>query len=57
MGLATHRHDSVSASIARLFEKPDRLNALSLWGALDEGERAAAAHDALERGDLHHRLG
>ena len=56
MGLVTHRHDSVSASIARLLEKPDRLNALSLWRALDEDERAAAVHDALERGDLHHRL-
>ena len=56
MGLATHHSDPISATINRLLEKPDRLNALSLWRALDEGERAVAARDALERDNLQDQL-
>ena len=56
MVLATHRHDSVSASLEGLLGNPDRLNALSLWRALNEDERAAAARDAIERDDMQGRL-
>ena len=56
MGLRTHQGDFISAPVRRLLKNPDRLNALSLWRVLDEDERAAAARDALERGDLHEQL-
>ena len=56
MGLRTHQGDSISAPVRRLLENPDRLSALSLWRALGEDERAAAARDALENGELHDQL-
>ena len=43
MVLATHRHDSVSASLERLLGNPNRLNALSLRTAISQYDRPTVA--------------